>query len=152
MVLNERMKSLLILSSLLLLAAGCASTNRHQITVGNPHDSLPVREVKVEVNGRMVRDFRQIAPKSQAALKPSRGAPPQAITVSWVDTEGRAHRTTVDTSGDSDFRGQLALEITPANEVTLARIPPVEGELSILPWNTPEAWEGSVMIPGMNDR
>ncbi len=137
----------------LLGFAGCATSNgRHQISVGNEHESLPVRNVRVEAEGRAMREFPLIAPVKQAALAPRRGAPPAYITVHWDDPEGTRHAQTVNIENHETFAGRLALEITRENQLTLTRVPPDMDGMSILPWNTPESWEGAIGIPGMDER
>lgn len=145
------MKRILILFLPVFLTVGCASTNRHQITVGNEHPSLSLREVRVEADGRFLRKFHHIGPLRQGVLKPGRGAPPEVIEVSWLDAEGTRRHARVEPS-DPEFRGQIAIYINLDHSTGLALVAPEEGGLSILPWNMPEAWEGSIMLPGMNER
>lgn len=150
---NGRMKILCIAIGALICFTGCATSNgRHQISVGNEPESQPVRNVRVEAEGRPMREFPLIAPVKQAALAPRRGAPPAHITVHWNDPEGNRHAQTVNIEDHETFAGRMALEITRDNQLTLTRVPPDMDGISILPWNTPESWEGAIGIPGMNER
>lgn len=145
---------ILTASLLCLFAAACASTSpRYQVRVGNNHPSLPVRDVKLTVDGVEQPGFTQIAPQKVANAKPHSGAPPQKIEVSWTNTEGKQVRQLIETDGvlSKDFRGEIALAITPENRVTLIPVPAVGKEFSPIPWGVPEQWEGSVFLPGMNE-
>jgi hypothetical protein len=138
---------------LLLLLTACASTGpRYQIRVGNDHPSLPVKNVEVSVDGKEASAFTQIAAQKTANAKPRSSSPPRVIALSWTDTEGKARSQQVETQALSgDFRGQIALAITPDGDVTLTPVPAVGKEFSPIPWGVPEQWEGSVFLPGMNE-
>jgi hypothetical protein len=141
--------------SLLLLLSGCMSNAaKFQVNVGNGNPSLPVQHVKVFVDGKEQSEFLVIAPNKMAAGKPQKGNLPETMTVVWKDAEGKDFQETVRLEVNMtrpDFTGQLVLEITEKNTVTLTEVPSSGKELSVMPWAMPEAWEGSVSIPGMND-
>lgn len=136
--------------TLCLLLTGCGSA-RYQINVGNGNPRLPVQNVTVEADNREVGDFSVIAPAKVAAAKPRGGDLPEEIRVRWVDTEGEVHTATIPVGQAirPDFKGQLVVEITEENSLTLTQVESSGEELSALPWALPEAWEGSVQMPGM---
>jgi hypothetical protein len=136
--------------TLCLLLLGCGSA-RYQINVGNGNPRLPIQQVMVEADDREVGEFSVIAPSKVAAAKPRGGDLPEKISVRWVDTKGEVHTATIPV-GEAirpDFKGQLVVEITEENSLTLTQVESSGEELSALPWALPEAWEGSVQMPGM---
>lgn len=139
---------------LLLTLAGCAGTGRrYQVNVGNGRPELPpLQDVELEVDGKRVQRFTRIAPQKIAATKPREGRLPHTLTVRWTDPEGERHTSVLDIRDEvePDFEGQLLVHIQPDQSVTLTPLPPTGEEMSILPWNTPEAWEGSISVPGFN--
>lgn len=121
--------------------------------MGNGNPALSVQDVKLFLDGKAQHEFSVIAPNKMAAGKPQRGPLPGTLTVVWKDVKGEPHTETVKldaTTVRPDFKGQLVLEITENNAVTLTEVPSSGKELSVMPWAMPEAWEGSVSIPGMN--
>lgn len=140
---------------LLLTLSGCMSTAaNYQVNVGNGNPALPVQQVKVFVDGKEQSEFPVIAPNKMAAGKPRKGSLPETMTVVWRDAEGNPFQETVRLATHEtrpDFKGQLVLEITEKNQLTLTEVASSGKELSVMPWAMPEAWEGSVSIPGMND-
>jgi hypothetical protein len=51
-----------------------------------------------------------------------------------------------------DFQGMLFVKIGTGQQSELVRIASTSDDESILPWNVPESWEGSIGIPGMGER
>lgn len=139
---------------LALALAGCAGTGqRYQVNVGNGRPDLPpIQRVELDLDGKTRQSFARIAPQKIAATKPRSGEIPQTVTVRWTDPKGEHHEETlaVGREVEPDFRGQLLLNILSDNSVTLTPLPPTGEEISTLPWNTPEAWEGSISVPGFN--
>lgn len=146
------MKALLSAGVLLacILFMGCGPA-RYQVNVGNGSPRLPVQQVEVSADNRDIGSFAVIAPSKVAAAKPRGGDLPEEITVSWVDAAGQPHERVlkVRQEVDTDFKGQLVVEITDQNALTLTRVESSGEELSTLPWALPEAWEGSIQMPGM---
>lgn len=144
----------LLLRCLSLLAlmgfTGCGSA-RYQINIGNGNPQYSVQNVQVSDEKSELSSFEIIAPNKVAAAKPRRGDLPQSLQVTWQDPEGTQHTDQVSVSGTvrEDFRGQLVVEITPENKLTLTKVESSGKELSTLPWALPEAWEGSIVLPGM---
>jgi hypothetical protein len=137
----------------LCLASACVSSKpRYQINVGNGSPTTPIRDVRLSVDGREWGSFNSIAPNKLAASKPRSGDAPKELGLSWVDAEGKAQSTTVSalplTAGD--FRGQLVVQIDADQSVKVTPVPSTDSKVSILPWAVPEAWEGSIGIPGMD--
>lgn len=145
---KARVGSLVLVGTLFLTACGGA---RYQVNVGNGHPRFPVQEVEVTADEKKFTSFPVIAPSKVAAAKPRRGNLPETLEVSWVDVEGNSHQATVPVSQQvrQGFKGQLVVEITQENAVTLTQVESSGDELSTLPWAMPEAWEGSVTLPGM---
>ncbi|MGA0369138.1 MAG: hypothetical protein ACO3N7_06775 [Kiritimatiellia bacterium] len=144
------------LTGLILLSAflfgGCATRRANfQVNVGNGSPQLPIQNVELELDGKVQGEFKVIAPNKMAAAKPMKGDLPETLTVRWKDPEGNAFEQTlqIDATTRPDFTGQLVLEVSEQNVLTLTEVPSNGTELSTLPWAMPEAWEGSVMIPGM---
>jgi hypothetical protein len=138
-----------------LLLLSCASTpTRYQISVGNEDPARAIREVQVLADGRVVREFARIGPSKSASLQPRKGAPPEQLRVRWVDAEGARREAEFSPRQDmpADFQGLVFVRITPEGETELQRIVHTRDDQSILPWNVPESWEGSIGIPGMNER
>ena len=147
------MKPQILFSFLFAVLAGCATTGpRYQISIGNEHPSESVRNVKVEGPGLSPQTFQRIAPLKVAALQPRRGSPPPEITVSWTDRAGERHTRTVAQEHPDRFSGQWVIAIGTDNRVASHHVVQDDEGMSILPWNTPESWEGSVGIPGLNER
>ncbi len=147
------MRQLLPAFLALALFGGCTSA-RYQLTVGNDHPSLPVRDVRVLLDGRPLPSFPLIAPQKIAAAKPRSGDIPREILLRWMDAEGQGREVRLEGDGlglPPDFRGQISLAITPAGQVTLTPLPSQGPALSAIPWAVPEQWEGSVFLPGMNE-
>lgn len=145
--------SLLLIVFLSLL--GCATRGpQHQVSVGNAHPRGSIRDVRVEVDGRLDREFAAIGGNKTAALRPRRGAAPQEITVSWTTPDGTARRETVRTGLEpgEHFQGNMVVEINESQQARLWKITTTDDDDSILPWATPESWEGTVGIPGMSER
>jgi len=146
-------KFLLLL--LLLLGTGCVSRGpRHQVSVGNAHPQHSMRDVRVEVDGRLVREFTAIGGQKTAALKPRGGAAPREVTVSWTDPQGHPRRETLQTGLEPGerFHGNIVVEINEEQVARVWTIPSTADDSSILPWATPENWEGTIGIPGMTER
>lgn len=149
------MKTFTILTLFLLLGAGCVSRGpRHQVSIGNAHPQRSMRDVRVEVDGRLVREFPAIGGQKTAALKPRGGTAPQEVTVSWIDPEGRPRRETLQTglAPGERFNGNIVVEINTDQVAKVWAIPSTDDDTSILPWATPENWEGTIGIPGMDER
>jgi len=143
-----------IFLGLLLLASGCATNHaNYQVNVGNGNPQLPVQNVQLMLDGKMQNTFKVIAPNKMAAGKPKKGTLPASLTVSWQDPEGESHEKTVriDATTRPDFTGQLVLQISENNNLSLTEVPSNGTELSTMPWNMPESWEGAVSIPGMDE-
>jgi|GEM_PF-1088976 len=140
-------------AALLLLAACATGKSHYQINVGNGHPATPVRDVRVAADGKELPEFERIAPSKVAASKPRKGSLPDEITVSWTSADGTVHSDVVqvDDRVRSGFTGQLILEITPEETVTLTPVDSGDKELSTMPWAMPESWEGAVSIPGMEE-
>lgn len=140
-------------SAILLIAlvlTGCGSA-RYQVNIGNGNPRYSVQEVEVSADDKRLNTFPVIAPSKVAAAKPRGGDLPEALVLNWVDAEGNPHTDQVPIAGTvrEDFRGQLVVEITEENTLTLTQVESAGKELSTLPWALPEAWEGSVILPGM---
>jgi hypothetical protein len=139
----------------LLLAAGCATGGkRYQVNVGNGRAELPpIRNVELDLDDKRVRQFDQIAPQKTAGTKPRGGKLPQTISLRWTDAEGIRHQKTLTVNGDIDpeFRGQLLVHISPDNRAELKALPSTGEEISPIPWNAPESWEGSISVPGFGE-
>lgn len=138
----------------LLWLGGCASNRSHyQINVGNGRPGAAVRDVRVQADGKDLPEFKVIAANKLAATKPRKGALPEAVSVSWVDPEGNRVTESVPLAEEvrPGFTGQLVLEITPENTLTLTAVESGGQELSTMPWAMPEAWEGSVNMPGFEE-
>jgi len=132
------------------LLTGCGAA-RYQINVGNGSSRLPIQQVTVEADNREIGSFPVIAPAKVAAAKPRGGNLPQEIAVRWIDAEGETHERSIPV-GDQvrpDFKGQLVVEVSKENTLTLTQVESSGAELSTLPWAMPEAWEGSIQLPGM---
>lgn len=153
------MKNAFLLRSLIVVAGlsifqGCSSTGRYQINIGNGNQTLPVvRDVEVSLDGDRLKSFPVIAPQKIAATKPRSGSLPEVITVSWVSPTGESQSSEVKLTDvvPSDFKGQLVVQINPDNTLLLSQEGSRSEDLSPIPWNAPEAWEGSVLIPGFNE-
>jgi hypothetical protein len=147
------MKRLALLPLSLFFAACVSTSPRYQVTVGNGHESKPLRDVEMSVDGKSPSQFSVIVPQKEAAAKPFSGLPPREIHLAWTDTAGKRLQQTIDTSASikPDFRGQIVLEITPEGLVTLTPVRAQGKALSTIPWGVPEQWEGSVFLPGMNE-
>ena len=138
-----------------LLLTSCASSNpRYQINVGNGSPDKAIRDVHLTVDGREWGRFASIAPSKLAASKPRNGALPGEMNLTWKDAEGVDQAATISsiplTSGD--FRGQLVVQIEADQSVNVIPVPATDARASILPWAVPEAWEGSIGIPGMDQQ
>jgi hypothetical protein len=141
-----------ILAGTALLLCGCQapSSSRYQISIGNGHAYRPKQQVEVAMDGRSLRTFNLIAPQKIAPTRPRRGDLPQTVTVTWVDENGDSHTGEIGIAEtvDPDFSGKLVIQINDDNTLALTQDPALNNNLSPIPWNIPEAWEGSVMIPG----
>lgn len=147
------MKTAFLLLCLLWVSACTSNKANYQVNVGNGNPRLPVQNVELKLNGQTERNFEIIAPNKVAAAKPIKGTLPNTLTVTWQDASGEKFVKTVniDATTRPDFKGQLVLEITEENTLTITEVPSSGSELSTMPWAMPEAWEGSVSIPGMSD-
>jgi len=137
----------------LLLFAGCASSGaRYQVNVGNGNPSQALRDVRLSIDGAEWGTFKSIAPNKVAASKPRSGALPTSLTVAWLDPKGVSHTSTLSPLplAATDFRGQWVVQIEPDQSVTVTPVATTDTKVSILPWAAPEAWEGSIGIPGMD--
>ncbi len=137
----------------LLVLTGCTSSGRYQVNIGNGHEHLEVvRDVRVSMDGSSLKEFPVIAPQKIAATRPQSGNLPEVITLEWTSPEGETHQGDVKVADvvPEDFKGQLVVQINPDHSLTLMQDPSRSKDLSPIPWNAPEAWEGSVMIPGFN--
>lgn len=139
----------------LLWVCGCATTApRYQLSIGNEHGQRSLRDVQVVADGRVLQEFSRIGPVKSAALRPRRGVPPLELTVRWTDPEGRRQEQSFAPRQDMpvDFEGMLFVKIAADQQTELVRIASTRDDASILPWNVPESWEGSIGIPGMGER
>ncbi len=149
------MSPIKLLIFVLLLSGGCVSRGpRHQVSIGNSHPQHSVRDVRVEVDGRLAREFPAIGGQKTAALRPRSGAAPREVTVQWTDPEGNPRRETLQTGlkPGERFNGSIVVEIDTEQLAKVWAIPFPANDESILPWATPENWEGSIGIPGMTER
>jgi len=133
-----------------MFLSGCGGA-RYQINVGNGSARVPVQNVELSADDKKLSTFPVIAPAKVAAAKPRGGDLPEQINVRWEDAEGTPHEGSVEVTErvPRGFRGQFVVEITRDNTLTLTRVESSGEELSTLPWAMPEAWEGSVQLPGM---
>jgi hypothetical protein len=147
------MKTLLLCVTMFLLTSCATNRANYQVNVGNGNSSLPVQNVELKLNDKTQGEFAVIAPNKVAAAKPRKGVLPESLTVSWQDASGEKFVETVklDSTTRPDFKGQLVLEITKENTLTITEVPSSGAELSTMPWAMPENWEGSISIPGMDD-
>jgi hypothetical protein len=139
----------------LMLLAGCATRGPNfQITVGNEHSQRSLRNVEIIGDGRSLHEFSRIGPVKSAAMRPRRGSPPLDLTVRWTDPDGNRHEQTFNPRTDlpADFEGMIFVKIGADQSPELVHIAATADDASILPWNVPETWEGSIGIPGMNER
>ncbi|MCC5845031.1 MAG: hypothetical protein JJU05_12345 [Verrucomicrobia bacterium] len=149
------MKPLFPLLILSVCVTGCVTRGpRYQISVGNEHDQRSIRDVEVLADGRTLHEFSRIGPVKSAALRPRRGAPPLELTVRWSDPEGNRFEQSFNPREDMpvDFQGMIFVKIGTDQRGELMRIASTSDDESILPWNVPESWEGSIGIPGMGER
>ena len=147
---SERQLSLL--SVLLLMLSGCSSTKpQYQVSVGNAHSQKAVQDVQLIIDGEPSEAFPLIAAAKEAASKPRSGTLPKELRVTWKDADGQQHDQQVEVSGPEldRFKGNLICEISKTNTLKLHAVPSLEEELSVIPWASPENWEGSIGIPGM---
>ncbi len=138
-----------------LLLTACVTTGpRYQISVGNEHAQRSLRNVEILADGLLLQEFSRIGPVKSAALRPRRGAPPLELTVRWTDPEGNRLEQSFHPRQDMpvDFQGMLFVKIGTGQQSELVRIASTSDDESILPWNVPESWEGSIGIPGMGER
>lgn len=137
--------------SLLLLSACTTGRAKYQVNVGNGNPQFPVQDVKLSLDGKVQNEFKLIAPSKIAASKSHKGDLPNTLTVAWKDVQGESHQETIriDVTTRPDFTGMLVLDITESNKLTLTEVPSTAKDFSEIPWNTPESWEGSVSLPGM---
>lgn len=149
------MKPIIPLLILLLGVTGCVTRGpRYQISVGNEHAQRSIRNVEVIGDGRPLQEFSRIGPVKSAALRPRRGAPPLELTVRWSDPDGNRFEQSFHPRENMpvDFQGMLFVKIGADQQTELVRIASTADDDSILPWNVPESWEGSIGIPGMGER
>ncbi len=138
-----------------VLLGGCVTQGpRYQISVGNEHPQRSLREVEVLGDGRTLQEFSRIGPTKSAALRPRRGAPPLELTVRWTNPEGNRFEQSFNPREEMpvNFEGMLFVKIGEDQHSELVRIAATSDDESILPWNVPETWEGSIGIPGMGER
>lgn len=138
-----------------VLMFGCVNRGpQFQISVGNEHTERSLRNVEIIGDGRTLHEFSRIGPVKSAALRPRRGAPPLDLTVRWTDHQGVRHQQHFSPREDMpiDFTGMLFVKISPDEPPELVRIAATTDDASILPWNVPETWEGSIGIPGIGER
>jgi len=126
-------------------------TTRYPLSIGNANSRLAVREIEVSADEKPLGSFHEIAPYTVAAAKSLSERFPKSITITWLDPEGSRHVEDVAIAGRirEGFRGQIVVEISPENTLSLKLIGPSAEEESSLPWLLPEEWEGSVLLPGM---
>ena len=132
---------------------GCASkSNTYQIGVGNSHTIDPITNAQIIADGKVRREFDRIGPHKMAGTPPKKGRLPESIEVIWVDAKGVQHRAAVpgDTfAAGQRFVGQLVLEVDENQKIQVYSVEGPREELSPIPWNAPEEWEGTIGIPGM---
>lgn len=136
------------------LFTGCVTRGpRYQVSIGNEDPALSLRDVEVIGDGRTLQTFSAIGPSKSAALRPGNGAPPLNLVVRWTDPKGVRHESDFNPREDMpvNFEGMIFVKITSAQKAELLRIAATSDDDSILPWNVPENWEGSIGIPGMGE-
>jgi hypothetical protein len=144
---------LLNLLPLLFLTACVSRGPQYQISIGNEHPEQSLRDVEVLGDGRRLQQFPTIGPNKSAALKPRTGTPPAELTVRWTAPDGSSREQTLAPRQDMpvNFEGMVFVKINPDQQSELQRIAFTSDDDSILPWNVPESWEGSVGFPGMTE-
>lgn len=129
---------------------GCVGP-RYPLSIGNANPRLPVRDVMVSADESKLGSFDEIAPNNVTKAKSLARNFPHSIIVTWIDPEGTRYTDEVAISNKihEGFRGQVVVEISPANTLSLKLIGASAEEESSLPLLPPEDWEGSITLPGM---
>ena len=144
---------LLFCASLLLGVMGCASkSNTYQIGVGNSNTMEPITDAQIVADGKVRREFERIGPHKMAGTPPKKGRLPETLTILWVDAQGVKHSAEIPSdsyAAGQRFVGQLVLQVDANQQVSVYSVEGPREELSLIPWNAPEDWEGTVGIPGM---
>lgn len=137
----------LLLACLAFGMTGCMPA-RYQVNIGNGHSTFAIRRIEVSVDGKEIKSFRQIGPNKLVGTKPRGGNLPDKIEVSWTDAQGNSYvkEVTVSDKVSPDFTGQLMLEITPQNTLSLSLVE-AEETFDPLPWNLDDDDTGPIRMP-----
>ena len=142
-----------LLGLFLGLCAGCKTTQSgFGLRVSNNSD-VKVTDVEVRLDGRVAYQAAQLKPR-EIMLEPLRigGGGPAETLVRWKNTDGEVVEKVFkpETALARNFKGQIDMEIKSATEVAMFSVMREAREGSVIPWNIPEAWEGSPSIPGLS--
>jgi hypothetical protein len=134
------------------LLSGCATVREPRIIVGNASEEALERAI-LRSEGA-VYEFARIDPHVSTAGQPLRDKLPGRYEVSWKTAGGREFVTniTVNSTLPKGFKGTIEFQIDRKWNVSVFLQAQESGSGSDMPWSTPANWEGTPMIPGMNQR
>jgi len=134
------------------LLSGCATVREPRIIVGNASEEFLERAV-LRSEGA-VYEFAKIEPHVNTVGQPLRDKLPGRYEVSWKTAGGKEFSTniTVNSKLPKGFKGTIEFQIDRKWNVSVFLQAQESANGSDMPWSTPANWEGSPMIPGMNQR
>jgi hypothetical protein len=149
-------RTLLILSSLLLVAcSSCQTTKKsrtnYKITAYNNTDK-PIKDFIIQYGDEIVGSSLVLDPKKERGQIRRIERIPATIRLKWKNAEGHPFDKTVTPKLKipRPFRGELYVKISPAGGADIYVYPTFDPEESSIPWGKPADWEGSPSIPGLN--
>jgi len=123
------------------------------VAVSNSGDKV-VSDVVVELGGDTRYSFPAIIPHSEADSKQLKDSIPPAVKVSWKNADGIAvsKEVGIERPLPDGFRGRVLFQIDGASEVKFFVMPDAEEGSHLIPWGNSDNWDGSMLIPGMNQQ
>ena len=139
---------------MIALAMGCVSTftpKGYELTVSNNSDAK-VKDVEVVLDGSLAFRAAQLKPRELMADPIQlRGSGPQETIIRWKTENGDAQEKIFSPEKPlpKRFDGRLDMEFKSDKDVAMYSDLKENKEGSVLPWATPEEWEGAPSIPGL---
>ena len=123
------------------------------MAVSNSGDKA-ISDVAVELGGATTYSFPTIMPHAEAQSKPLKDSIPPALKVSWKNADGVAvsKEVKIEKPLPDGFRGRVLFQIDGASDVKFFVVPDSDGGSHLIPWGYGDNWDGSILIPGMNQQ
>jgi hypothetical protein len=137
-----------------VLLGGCMSLGAKCTMVVSNSGDKTVSDVIVELSRDARYSSPAIMPHSEADSRPLRDRLPAISKVSWKNSDGVvvSKEVRIEKPLPEGFRGRILFQIDGASEVKIFVMPDTEEGSQLIPWGHSPDFDGTVLIPGMNQQ